>query len=234
MKSALLAALICALPLAAHAGPFAEFEGQLRTAYADYRTALFASNSGKAEATVASIAAFSEKWAALETRWSQTVPPQYEEDPAFFATLDTVDRVIADASAQAVSGQLTEAHETLEQVRDQIGALHLRNGIVTFSDRMNAYHARMEEALAEDLTRHPDGGLAFLHEEAAVLAFLAEQIATHPAPEALSEGYEPLLTAMRDSVSMLLDATRKGDLDAAKAALGKLKAPYSKFFVKFG
>ena len=31
---------------------------------------------------------------------------------------------------------------------DEIGDLHARNGIIGFSDRMNAYHARMEEVLA--------------------------------------------------------------------------------------
>lgn len=63
---------------------------------------------------------------------------------------------------------LPKAHVTLEGIRSEIGELHDRNGMVSFSDRMNAYHARMEEVLALDLANLPESGIAVLQDHAAM------------------------------------------------------------------
>ena len=57
-------------PQPSFAGPVAEFESALRTAYADYRAALFHTNSKNAEASVKAIAAFDEKWSALSMKYA--------------------------------------------------------------------------------------------------------------------------------------------------------------------
>ena len=138
----------------------------------------------------------------------------------------------AEAQAKLDGGNLAETHEALEGIRAQIGDLHLRNGLYSFSDRMNAYHAKMEEVLAEPIPA--DGALTSVVASAAVLEWLAADIAAHPAPESSDPAYTGLLQALLDSVAALKDAAAKGDPAAVKAAIGGLKPAYSKFFVKFG
>lgn len=223
-----------AAPMTAFAGPFADFERDLRDAYGQYRTALFQSNQGNAEATTKAIRSLSEKWTALEAAWGKTPPPQYADDAAYAGTLSSVQAVIEKASQQVAGGDLAKVHETLEALRAEVAGLHDRNGIVSFSDRMNAYHARMELVLGRYLAAQPDGGLAVLGEDAAVLAYLVADIAAHPAPEAADPAYAPALEAVTKSVQALQDAVHAGDAAAAKAAVGGLKVPYSKLFAKFG
>ena len=67
-----------------------------------------------------------------------------------------------------------------------------------------------------------------------MLAYLAADIKAHPPVEASDPAYGKLLDGMTDSVTKLSQAARTGDAAAAKAALGGLKVPYSKLFLKFG
>lgn len=46
--------------------------------------------------------------------------------------------------------------------------------------------------------------------------------------------FKDLLGGVQQSVAQLKDSLLRQDTSAARAALGKLKAPYSKLFLKFG
>ncbi len=235
MLSRLIAATALAVGLvgSAAAGPVSDFETALRGAYADYRGALFQTNANKPEAAVKTVDAFRQKWAALAAA-NPTPPPQYADDPAYAATLAKVAAIADDAAGAVAAGKLPEAHQTLEAIRGEIGGLHERNGIVGFSDRMNAYHAKMEEILGRDYGGFDTAGLGSLREDTAVLAWLAADIAAHPPAEAADPAYKPLLAGMNDSVTALGAAARADDPAAAKSALDGLKVPYSKLFLKFG
>lgn len=231
---ALSLAATLATNVPAYAGPFTDFEHDLRDAYGQYRTALFQSNMGNADATSKAIQSLNDKWTALEANWANVPPPQYADDAGYNDTLTAVEAVIAKASQEVAGGDLAKVHVTLEVLRADIGALHDRNGIISFSDRMNAYHAKMEEIIGLDLAAMPDGGVAALAQGAAVLAYLTADIVAHPAPEAADPAYGPALEAMTKSVEALQAAVHAGDAAAAKTAIGGLKVPYSKLFAKFG
>ncbi len=227
------AALTLTLAGSASAGPVADFETAMRSAYADYRGALFQTNANQPEAAAKTVGAFQQKWAAL-TAANGAAPPQYADDPAYAATLAKVAEIAKTAADEVAAGKLTEAHATLEAIRFEVGGLHERNGIIGFSDRMNAYHAKMEDVLAKDYSGFDAAGLTALGEDAAVLAYLAADIKAHPPVEASDPAYATLLDGMTDSVTKLAAAARSGDAAAAKGALGNLKVPYSKLFLKFG
>jgi hypothetical protein len=209
----------------AHAGEVRDFEAKMRTAYADYRTALFATNSGKAEPSAKAVDAFEASWAPLA---AGTAPPQYADDPAFAATMADVAAIAAAADREIAAGDLAKAHATLEGIREAIGDLHGRNGVIGFSDRMNAYHARMEHVIGMDASDP-----AAIAAEAAVLAYLLADVTAHPPAEA-DESFKDLAAAVEVSVAKLKDAAAAADEAAIKAAVGGLKAPYSKLFLKFG
>lgn len=227
-----LAILFC---LGAHsiASPYKDFETALRSAYADYRSALFLTNANKQSEAVVAIGAFQDKWSAL-ARGTTDLPPQYADDVHYQETLAKVAEIAGAAKAEAAAGRLSEAHASLEAVREQIGKLHERNGLMGFSDRMNAYHAVMEHVLAGYQGELDAAMLGSLREDAAVLAFLAGDLAKHPPEDAASPEFKPLLDAVLASVAALQAAARSADAAAVHKAMGGLKVPYSKLFLKFG
>lgn len=228
-----LAFLACSVP--AFAGPVTDFEAAYSKMYAGYRSALFTTNSGNADTSAAALDRLQTQWDALVSTYGQTPPPQYEADPQWPETIAEVSSRLARAAEAVGKGNLPERHETLEHVREAFSALHARNGIETFSDRMNAYHAEMEQILALDLATLDAAAKQTVLEHAAVLAYLAHDVLS--APTANAEGdadYATLSGAMQASVDQLLAAARAGDDAAIKAAAGGLKVPYSKFFLKFG
>lgn len=237
MKNLFLAGLagVIATLSVAHAGPVAEFEAEYRQMYGAYRAALFKTSAGDAAASATAMEQFSAKLAALAAAYGDAPPPQYQDDPLWAQTMAEAAGLAAAAQAQVAEGDLAEAHETLEGVREAFSALHIRNGVQTFSDRMNAYHAEMEAVLALDLAALDDAMLAGIHEHAAVLSYLAGEVLSAPPAEAEGNAdYAQLAAGFEASVQAFLAAARSGDPEAVKAAVANLKKPYSLLFVKFG
>jgi hypothetical protein len=231
---AMASAAFVMLSVAASAGPVADFERALREAYGDYRAALFQTNAKNAPATLQTLKAFSEKWAAIAKTYGAVPPPQYADDGKWPSTLASVAALLKEADGEARQDRLAKAHDVLEKIRDEIEDLHRRNGVVGFSDRMNAFHAYMEHVLEGKFDNYSAGGLVELREQVAVLDYLAGEIRKNPAPEAQAPDYGPAFQALADSVSALQQAARAGDAAAAKAAMAKIKPAYSKMFLKFG
>lgn len=216
------------------ASPFTDAEAALRDVYGDYRVALFQSNAGNGDAVDSALEAALSKWTALEVDWTAAPPPQYAADPKFDETLAQVRETLKSAQAVAATGALAEAHEELEGVRDAVWRMHSRNGIIGFSDRMNTYHAKMEEVLSVAPDKVDEAALPDLLEQAAVLNYLAADVAANPAPEAGAPGYQQLVDGMTGSAAALLEAARAGDIEAVKTALSGLKPAYARLFAKYG
>jgi hypothetical protein len=111
-----------------------------------------------------------------------------------------------------------------------------RNNVVVFSDHMNAYHAQMEHVLIEGakMLNQPNG-LLLLTAQTGALEYLSAQMGTK-APVNLKSNPEFMssLQLVQQSVAELKAALMTQDAGAVKAALSKVKAPYSKMFLKFG
>jgi hypothetical protein len=148
-------------------------------------------------------------------------------------TLDEVAQVNAEAARLVEAGKVADAHEVLEKIRDAIGALRARNGVVTFSDHMNAYHEQMEKVLLGSYEGYSPAGLLILREDVAVLAYLAEVLTkTRPAAEAaaIDQAIAPVLA----SVEAVRSALAGGDATAIRNAVKALKPAYSRLFLRFG
>jgi len=229
-RSVTLAAVFLACTATtALSGAFRDAEVQLGQAYAYYRMALFQTNQKDKAATDTALAAFSARWGALSTAWKTNPPPQYTDDARFIETLDAVERIASQAQAASSQGELGKAHEILEAIRDQLGALRARNGVVSFSDRMNAYHTAMEHAF--DM---PDMTQAVALENAAVIAYLAKEIAGNRPLSVDAAAFDLSLRTLQDSVAAFQSAARSGDKAAIDATRKALKQPYSRMFLRFG
>lgn len=237
MKTLLLStslALVLALSAPAHAADAAT--EAMQSAYAPYRVALFRSNgTSQAEAQQA-LEQARQAWQAVIDRFAAQPPAPYDRDAAFASTLREVASVYERAAGQIQAGQLPQAHQTLEAARDLLAALRQRNGVVVFSDAMNAYHAQMELVLIEGPAKlSAPQGWTWLQAQVGVLDDLSRRLHGQ-APDALRQQAEfnTLLQDLDASVRRLVQAVQAQDGAAAKEALGRLKAPYSKLFLKFG
>ena len=208
----------------------------MQAAYVPYRAALFRTNAkAQAEAEQA-IAAARSQWQAVARRFGPGPTPPYDRDPGFGATLKQVDDIYAKAEAQIAARQLAEAHETLEQARDLVADLRRRNGVVTYSDHMNAYHEQMEHVLKEGARGLAQpGGWLELAAQAGALDYLAKRLRSEaPAAMVQDPDFKPLLDGVLGSVAALRAAVVPQDEGAVRQVLGKLKEPYSRLFIRFG
>ncbi|HMW24254.1 MAG TPA: hypothetical protein PKC59_12530 [Burkholderiaceae bacterium] len=235
----LLRPWLAALALAAMAGSAQAADAitdALQQAYVPYRAALFRTNSKSQSESEQALAAARRSLAGVVAQWAAKPAAPYDRDPEFAATLKKVDEVYARAQAQVAKAELAEAHETLEGARDLLAELRHRNGVVTFSDHMNAYHEVLEHVLiGGPKTLDSPNGLLRLAGDVGVLDHLAQRLGSQ-ADAALMANPEfvKMLAALKASVATLKDAVLRQDTAAVRDAIGGLKKPYSQMFLKFG
>lgn len=229
------AALILSRQHSAGAGEIANFDAQLRAAYADYRMALMQSNLKNREATDKAVAGFESKWTALAERYRKAPPPQFADDPEFETSVAAIFDILARAKTEFARGDLAAGHDTIEAVRIQIDMLEIRNRRTGFSQRINTFHHAMEETVEKSYGGFTGAGLTEAIEDGAVLAHLAHELNRLPPPEAASaQDFKPMLTALTDAVAQYQAALRTGQPDAIRIARSKIKPTFGRLFVKFG
>ncbi len=222
---------VCALAQAADAVTEA-----MQAANAPYRMALFKTNGQSKDEALQALQLAQQEWNKLATQFAGKPAAPYDRDPAFATSLAEVSKVYLQALAEVQGGQLTNAHNTLEQVREVMADMRQRNNVVVFSDHMNAYHAQMEVIMIHgNATLAEPKGMLLLNAQTGALSYLARQLGLQ-ASEKLNKNTEfsSLLAAVNQSVAQLEAALLAQDMVAVKAAIGKLKVPYSKLFAKFG
>ncbi|WP_119355320.1 hypothetical protein [Azohydromonas sediminis] len=208
----------------------------IQAAYAPYRAALVRTNAKAQAESERAIGDAIAAWRGVVERFGTAAPPPYDRDARFAATLAEVASIYDEAQRRARTGDLTGAHEVLERVRDLLADLRQRNGVVVFSDAMNAYHAEMEHAIAEGprLLDEPQGTLKLMA-RVGTLEYLAARLRTQ-APAALQADadFAAAQRAVAESVAALRAAVLAGDRAAIDRALAALKGPYGRMFLRFG
>lgn len=234
MKKCLISTSLLVAGVAAWAGD--PVTDAMQAAYAPYRVALFRTNSNAQSESQQAIAQAQQAWTKLTEQFGAKPPAPYDRDPAFAQSLAEVSKVYATAAPQATANQLTAAHETLEKARDIMAEMRRRNQVIVFSDHMNAYHLEMENVLINGpkILEQTDGKRQFIA-MVGVLNYLAKKLNSEaPGNYMKNEEFVESVKAVEKSVSDLQIAAFSQDAAAVKAALAKVKVPYSKFFLKFG
>jgi replicative DNA helicase len=212
------------------------FTDAMQEAYAPYRIALFQTNGQSQLESQLALRKAQQAWSGVTTRFSANPPAPYDRDTSFSRSLDSVAKVYAVAVEQVAANQLSAAHETLEAARDILADLRRRNQVVVFSDHMNAYHGEMERVLIDGprLLLQPNG-IHHLTEMVGILDYLAKRL-TREASDALAKDAEfvGLVKAVEQSIADLRAALLTQDATRVTAAIGKIKQPYSRLFLKFG
>lgn len=236
MNKVLISAICLVIGIAstgeAAVGRFDQFLSDVDSAYAAYRTALFQTNKGDAAASEQANEAFAQAWEGVIAAYDEQPPEPFGSDPDWLATLLAIKAIAARSAEEIRAGDLGRAHETLEAIRDELGALRKRNHVIVFSDHVNDYHEVMEELLLlEKPAKNPD----LVRERLAVLRYLAGVIRAAAPPEyRADETYAALERGLFDSLEALRRALAGGDPAAVAKAVRGLKPAYAKLFLKFG
>ena len=208
----------------------------IQKAYAPYRQALFATNAGSVDGATKALDTAQAQWAHVVVEYGDRAPAPYDNDKQLTTTFKQVSEVYAKAQEEVRAGKLPAAHDTLEAIRDLLSDLRVRNDVIVFSDRMNAYHAEMERMLIEGPAwLKADDGVARAQSQAGVLAYLAGQLEIHATASLQSDAdFKTGLAALKTSVANLQKATVSRNKDAIAKAMAGLKKPYSQLFLMFG
>jgi len=208
----------------------------MTAAYAPYRAALYRTN-GKSQAdSEAAIAQAMQSWKLLADQYAKAPPAPYNRDSQFAKTVAEVTAVYELAETEIKANKLADAHNTLEKARDLMADIRRRNGVIVFSDHMNAYHSEMEEMVNEGskLASQPQGMLLVM-ERMGSLQYLARQLRSQAPAHLLSDsGFVSALQSLEKSLAALRETVLAQDAAKFKELLPKIKGAYSQLFLKFG
>lgn len=164
-------------------------------AYAPYRGAVSYLHTGNPGLGALALDAMAARWAALCDRFRGAAPGPFAKDPDWQASLDAITERIAAAQAKIAAGDLEAAEAALKPIRGLLGDLRRRNGVITHSDRIDAFSAALD-AIWVHRRNPPD------MEDAQVLATIAEQAA------ALRQTLEAVAAAPPEKVAAELQFQR--------------------------
>lgn len=224
--------LIASLLATAPASSQTAFQPMVDDAYGAYRAALFQTNVNDQKGTLEALATAQAGWTKVVASYRNSPPPAYAADSRFGADIDEVSSLLRRAQSEASAGALPAAHETLEGVRDILGELRRRNGVIVFSDHINAYHTEMEHIIGGEISADDRQRLT---EQVGVLVYLDKKIREN-ASLALQDDakFRQLSSANTAAIEKLRSALAAGIPAEIKAATEGLKPAYAKLFLAFG
>ena len=222
----------------ATAESLAEFLEASAEAYAPYRGAMSYLHTGNPGLAALALDAMAARWTGLRDRFRNQPPAAFAEDPAWRASLDAITGRIETARAQLEAGDAAGAETVLAPIRAALGGLRRRNGIVTFSDRIDAFSAAMG-AIWVHRRNPPDMAdpqtIAALAEQARTLRRALDEVAAEP-PEKFAGDpqFQRLIEGSFISIGGIERAIEARDRRSLIAALRELRSSERLLWMNFG
>lgn len=138
----ILANLLPGTP-ARSAETLAAFNTAVAGADAHFRTASHYLRVGAADPAVLELEALDGAWQEIVARFADAPPEPFAADSEWRNALTSIAGRAAAAHAIAAAGNLTEAREALLPLRETLGTLRRRNGVVVFADCLDEIHAAL-------------------------------------------------------------------------------------------
>jgi hypothetical protein len=216
----------------------AEFLEASAKAYAPYRSAMSYLKTGNPGLAALALDATAARWATLCDRFRDRPPGAFAKDPDWQASLDGITGRIADARAKLEAGDAKGARTALAPVRADLGDLRRRNGIETFSDRIDAFSAAMD-AIWVHRRNPPDmtdpEALAALAEQAAALRRALEHVAAEPPEKTAADlQFQRLVAGALGSIATIDRAIEAGNSALLISALREIHSSEQLLWMNFG
>jgi hypothetical protein len=232
-RAAVLAFGLTATALSWAADPVTD---AMQAANAPYRVAMFKASGPSLPEAVQAVTQAQQAWDKFSSQFGSKPPAPYDQDAAFTASVGKVSTLYAQAQTELAAGQAPAAHTALKAIRTVTAEMRQRSQVLIYIDQIHAYHLQMEHVLIDGkaMLEQPKG-LLLLTSQVGALSYLAKRLGSQaPANLAGNAEFAAMVEAVGASVSALETALLAQDMTAVKDAMGKLKAPYSKLFAKFG
>ena len=215
-----------------------EFLEASAEAYAPYRGAMSYMHTGNLGLAAFALDAMAARWTGLCDRFRNQPPATFAEDPAWRSSLDEITGRIETARARLEAGDAEGAEAALAPIRAALGALRRRNGIVTFSDRIDAFSAAMDKIWVHrrnppDMT-DPRTITALAEQARALRQAMAEVAADPPEKIAGDPQFQRLIEGSLESVATIDRAIEAHDQTLLIGALRELRSSERLLWMNFG
>jgi hypothetical protein len=184
----------------------------------------------------------------LARRWEQLRPilaDAMAEDSKWPKELETIDQAIRDAARQVHDGQIVEAHETLEVIRDLMMQARRRQNISYPLDALSDFHTVMEEIVKPAMKYTPDSITDEEIKRLDTLCRVADEkwtVAEGTEFDMNLFGLDPsrarslrnFIGEERRAISNLHNALKKQDKQKIIKTARGLKPPFAKTYMFFG
>lgn len=232
----LLSAMAASAPRASELGVF---HTAVADAWAHYRqVSFYVGRAGNVEVAALELEDFIAKWAALEATYRDNPPDAFADDKAWARTLEDVGSRARAGLERLDAADVDGARDLLMPIRDIMGDLRRRNGIATYSDRIDELSAEMgvlagyrrEVKQLDDLE-----AVAMVTRQAAVVAYLFQRCA-ELAPPAVAQDpeFKRQIEGARGSMKKLWKALETGDMRLYRVGIGELRSYERILFFRFG
>ena len=187
-----------------------------------YKQALFFSGQEKRAEAIANFAQWEADYQTFAAKYSAYHPYAIKGDGQFNPDLTQVAGIMAAAKADIYTGDLHQAHVTLEGVRPIFQAIFKRNGFSLLAIALVDFHDAMEVILAA----------ADANDAQQVIAVYTQVDEKLQAVEAAANDAE--IQAIRQNLDALFKLAQDGKLDALSAQAATLKSSFVKVYLARG
>jgi hypothetical protein len=187
-----------------------------------YKKTLFATGQGQRNESINYYENMTSALLAFQEKYKDYRPPAIEFDTQFSGDMMNVSAIISGVKDDVYTGNLTEAHKTLEEVRPIFQKILTRNGLLPLSVALVDFHDTMELVL--DAANKKDA--------TKVLEIYPKADEKLRTVEAISS--EPGIKAIRTNLDDLMNLAKENKAEELPAKAGELKASYVKVYLATG
>jgi len=229
MKKLVLVTIIVVLATLFVAGAYASnfftkklFIEDFNTVNEPYKQALFQTGQGNRDKAVENFAAFEREFSTFTEKYDSYRPYVIRGDTQFTADLAKIQTTIDENKERVQTGNLTEAHLGLEQIRPIFNEFFRRNGLSMLSVALVDFHDQMERVLDASDKKDAAGVLAEY--------VVADEKLKAVEAELNDDGVQAIRTNL-DEVKRLAE---QQDLEKLPDQAAKLKSSYVKVYLAKG
>jgi hypothetical protein len=184
-----------------------------------YKETLFATGQERRNDSINYYANLTEALTAFQGKYKDYRPDVIKSDEQFSGDMMNVSAIISDVKDEVYTGNLTDAHKMLEEVRPIFQGILNRNSLLPLSVALVDFHDVMEQVL--DAANNKDASK--------VLEFYPKADEKLRAVEAISN--EPGIKAIRANLDEVMSLAKENNAAKLPAKAGDLKASYVKVYL---
>lgn len=203
-----------------------------------YRQAIFYLRTENPAVAALELDEFIDKWGTVIESFSAEPPDPYADDPAWSATLAEIGSRAKEGLAALDDGDSSAAIGAVGPIRGLLGDLRRRNGVTTFSDRIDELTAVMDVLARyrrEVTDLSDDAVVGPVRKQAAVVEYVFEKVRRDaPADIADDPEFKRMYEGVAESMGRLWRGLETRDPRLFRIGSGELRSHERILYLRFG